>query len=132
LGSGFKTTQSEGTQNARGGMQMFVRHKIRGVSLVIIFLFFSCLALAQEKKKPEVSPKHLKTEEEFTAECKPIFEQKCIQCHTLERIKSTKKGMEWWFSCTKRMAEKPGAKISRDDLLHIFYYILREMPPPGP
>lgn len=72
---------------------MFARHKIQGLfSLVIIFLFFSCLALAQEKKKPEVSPKHLKTEEEFIAECKSIFEQKCIQCHTLEKIKLSKKG----------------------------------------
>ena len=96
----------------------------------MVFLPFN-LTFAQETKKSVPIPNHQKIEDQFASECKSIFETKCIQCHTLDKVKG-KKGDEWLLECATRMSKKPGADISRDDLLHILYYILREMPPPSP
>lgn len=102
------------------------------LGLVSLFLFPFCFVLAQESKKSEPSLKHQKIEKDFLSECESIFKNKCIQCHSLDKIKQTKKGAEWWTSCAIRMSEKPGANLTKDDLWHILYYILKEMPPPGP
>jgi hypothetical protein len=106
--------------------------KILYFCLVVAFLSPFCFALAQETKKSEPNLEHQKIEKEFLSECESIFKTKCIQCHSLERIKQTKKGAVWWTTCILRMSEKPGADLTKDDLWHILYYILRDMPPPGP
>ena len=62
---------------------------------------------------------------------KALFEKKCSQCHSLERILKTQKGDDWWRGTVKRMSDMPGADISGDDTTHIMQYILEEMPPPG-
>jgi hypothetical protein len=58
-------------------------------------------------------------EKEFLSECESIFRTRCIQCHSLDRIKQTEKGAEWWAACTIRTSEKPGADLTKDDLRHI-------------
>jgi hypothetical protein len=115
----------------KGGREMSTLRKILCVSMLLMFLLPCISTRAQEAKKAVPGPDHKKIEDQFASECKSIFETKCIQCHTLDRIKD-KKGDEWLSQCVTRMTKKPGANISRDDQLHILYYILREMPPPSP
>jgi hypothetical protein len=70
-------------------------------------------------------------EDQFTARARDLFEKKCSQCHSMEKVLAARQGMEWWVTTVKRMSEKPGSDISRDDTAHIMYYVLKEMPPPG-
>ena len=70
-------------------------------------------------------------EEKSNDQAKALFEKKCSQCHSMERILKTQKGDDWWRGTVKRMSEMPGADISSEDVGHIMFYIGKEMPPPG-
>lgn len=83
----------------------------------VLFLLVGGLVLADSSPAPN--------------QAKALFEKKCSQCHSLERILKTQKGADWWRGTVKRMSEMPGADISGDDTAHIMQYILEEMPPPG-
>ncbi len=71
-------------------------------------------------------------EEQFRAEARTLFEAKCSQCHPLDKVVAAREGTEWWSRTVQRMSEKPGSGITRHDIAHIMYYVLQEMPPPGP
>jgi len=112
----------------KGGREMSTLRKILCVSMLLMFLL-PCISIrAQEAKKTVPGPDHQKIEDQFTSECKSIFEIKCSQCHSMDKISVTKKGAEWWAACAVDMSKKPGANLSKDDLAHILYYILKEMP----
>jgi mono/diheme cytochrome c family protein len=55
-----------------------------------------------------------------------LFEQKCSQCHGLERATSRTKTKEKWAAILKQMEEKQGAGISDADAEKILDYLVTE------
>ena len=97
----------------------------------ILSLLVGGLAVADSTPAPTRATGGGAIEEKSNDQAKALFEKKCSQCHSLERILKTQKGDDWWSGTVRRMSEMPGADISGDDIAHIMHYILEEMPPPG-
>jgi len=60
-----------------------------------------------------------------------LFEKKCIKCHSLERVKNAHQTKTQMSETIKRMAKKPGADISAEDLEALDEYILTLDPDTG-
>ena len=110
---------------------MAILRGLKYVTCGILFLLVGGLALADSTPALTQATGGGAIEEKSIAQKKALFEKKCSQCHSLERILKTQKGDDWWRSTVKRMSEMPGADLSGDDTSHIMYYILKEMPLPG-
>jgi len=68
---------------------------------------------------------------------KQLFEAKCQQCHSLERVKEAHLNREQAKVVVDRMRNKPGANISKRDAESIYeylgnYFIIPPSPPVAP
>jgi len=68
---------------------------------------------------------------------KQLFETKCQQCHSLERVKEAHLSRDQAKSVVERMRQKPGANISAIEAESIFeylgdYFIIPPSPPVAP
>ena len=68
---------------------------------------------------------------------KKLFETKCQQCHSLQKIKDAHLTKENAKRTTERMSKKQGANISKDEAAKIYdylgeYYIIAPTPPVVP
>ena len=68
---------------------------------------------------------------------KQLFETKCQQCHSLERVKEAHLSRDQAKVIVERMRKKPGANISESDAESIFeylgdYFIIPPSPPVVP
>ena len=68
---------------------------------------------------------------------KKLFETKCQQCHSLQKIKDAHLTKEKAKETIERMSKKQGANISKDETAKIYdylgeYYIIAPTPPVVP
>lgn len=68
---------------------------------------------------------------------KQLFEFKCQQCHSLERVKEAHLSRDQAKSVVERMRKKPGSNISEGEAASIFeylgdYFIIPPSPPVAP
>ena len=56
-------------------------------------------------------------------EVKPLFEQKCSQCHSIERPKSLKKTGKEWEQTVMRMKNSNGAPLSDAEAKLVIEYL---------
>jgi hypothetical protein len=68
---------------------------------------------------------------------KQLFESKCQQCHSLERVKEAHLSRDQAKSVVERMRAKPGSNISASEAAFIFeylgdYFIIPPSPPVAP
>ncbi len=68
---------------------------------------------------------------------KKLFETKCQQCHSLQKIKDAHLTKEKAKGTIERMSKKQGANISKDEVGKIYnylgeYYIIAPTPPVAP
>ena len=104
----------------------------RVIALFVFLLFLSVMLtgpanLAAQSK--DLPPKDEKN--------KQLFEAKCQQCHSLERVKEAHLSMEQAKTVVERMRKKPGANISVSEAESIFeylgnYFIIPPSPPVAP
>jgi len=71
--------KERGHKIPRRGVEMTSRKKMLGFGLIVVFVLVNFLVLAQAGEKAQVSRK---IEEEFSAQCKDVFQEKCTQCHS--------------------------------------------------
>ncbi|MBI5674640.1 MAG: photosystem P840 reaction-center cytochrome c-551 [Nitrospirae bacterium] len=60
---------------------------------------------------------------EVKVDAKALFEQKCSQCHDIERPKSKKKTGKEWESIVMRMKNTNGCKITDEEAKIIIGYL---------
>ena len=102
------------------------------IALSVLSLFLSVMLtgpgiLAAQSK--DLTPKDI--------ENKQLFEAKCQQCHSLERVKEAHLDREKAKTVVDRMRKKPGANISESEAESIFnylgdYFIIPPSPPVAP
>jgi cytochrome c2 len=68
---------------------------------------------------------------------KQLFESKCQQCHSLERVKKAHLDRDKAKVVVERMRQKPGANISKGEAESIYeylgnYFIIPPSPPVAP
>jgi len=68
---------------------------------------------------------------------KQLFESKCQQCHSLERVKEAHLSRDKAKVIVERMSQKPGANISKGEAESIYeylgnYFIIPPSPPVAP
>jgi len=68
---------------------------------------------------------------------KQLFESKCQQCHSLERVKEAHLTRDKAKVVVERMSKKPGANISKGEAESIYeylgnYFIIPPSPPVAP
>ena len=90
----------------------------KGIALFVFSLFLSVILtgpgnLAAQSK--DLSPQDEKN--------KQIFETKCQQCHSLERVKEAHLDSDQAKVVVERMRKKPGANISESEAESIFSYL---------
>ena len=103
--------------------------------LIVLFVFSLFLSvmltgpvnLAAQSK--DLSPQDEKN--------KQLFEAKCQQCHSLERVKDAHLDRDKAKVVVERMRKKPGANISESEAESIFsylgdYFIIPPAPPVAP
>lgn len=101
------------------------------VSTVCTLFFLSLLILlsgttAQTKEEHSKDDPH-----------KKLFETKCQQCHSLQKVKEAHLTKEKAKETIERMSEKQGANISKDEANQIYdylgeYYLVPPAPPAAP
>ena len=101
------------------------------VSTVCTFFLLSMVVLlsgtsAQTKEEHSKDDPH-----------KKLFETKCQQCHSLQKIKDAHLTKENAKGTIERMAKKQGANISKDEAGNIYdylgeYYLIPPSPPTAP
>ena len=88
---------------------------------VVLFVFLLLVAIvlsgpanlaAQSKDLPPPDEKN-----------KQLFEAKCQQCHSLERVKEAHLSIDQAKTVVERMSKKPGANISVSEAASIFEYL---------
>ena len=67
-------------------------------------------------------------------EKKELFQSKCQQCHSLERVKEAHLSRDQAKIVVERMRKKPGANISKEEAEYIYEYLgdYFIIPPPPP
>lgn len=104
--------------------------KVIALFVFLLFLSASLIGLsnlaAQSKDLPPKDEKN-----------KQLFEAKCQQCHSLERVKEAHLDRDKAKTVVERMRKKPGANISASEAESIFgylgdYFIIPPSPPVAP
>ncbi len=92
--------------------------------LVVVFAGAGCKSQTQEEIKPKIEHPPMK-EVDAARESVSLFEQKCSQCHTLERVNESYKTMskDQMREIIERMRTKTGAQIQQDQVDAILYEI---------
>jgi cytochrome c1 len=100
---------------------------------LFVFLLFVAIVLSgpanSAAQSKGLSPKDEKN--------KQLFEAKCQQCHSLERVREAHLSRDQAQSVVKRMRAKPGSNISESEAASIFeylgdYFIIPPSPPVAP
>ena len=76
------------------------------ISFFILTLFLTSLSFAQENNKG-----------------KELFETKCNQCHSLNRVLNITKDLEGWIATTKIMAKKSMGRITDKEAKELAKYL---------
>ena len=104
----------------------------KGIALFVFSLFLSVVLIGPANlvaQSKDLSPKDEKN--------KQIFEAKCQQCHSLERVKDAHLSRDQAKTVVDRMRKKPGANISESEAESIFnylgeYFVIPPSPPVAP
>ena len=102
------------------------------IALFVFFLFLSIILIGPANlaaQSKDLSPKNENN--------KQLFEAKCQQCHSLERVKEAHLSRDKAKTVVERMRKKPGANISESEAESIFqylgdYFIIPPSPPVAP
>lgn len=95
-------------------------------------LFLLSLVIIQSGTSAQTKDDHSKNNPH-----KNLFETKCQQCHSLQKIKDAHLTKENAKGTIERMAKKQGANISKDEAGNIYdylgeYYLIPPAPPAAP
>ena len=104
----------------------------KSLALYVCFLFIGVLLVAPVKGTAQTEDSPSEVEQN-----KQLFEAKCQQCHSLERVKKAHLSREQAKVVVDRMRKKPGANISERDAESIYeylgdYFIIPPAPPVAP
>jgi len=92
-------------------------------SVSLLFLLGLVITMTQAKEDASKDDPH-----------KKLFETKCQQCHSLEKIKEAHLTKEQTRETVEKMRKKEGAKISKEEAESIYgylgsYYVVPPSPP---
>ena len=104
----------------------------KGIALFIFSIFLSVMLTGPvnlSAQSKDTSPNDEKN--------KQLFEAKCQQCHSLERVQKAHLDRDKAKVVVDRMRQKPGANISESEAESIFeylgsYFIIPPSPPVAP
>ena len=90
----------------------------KSISLFACFLFTCALLVVPAKGITQVKDSSPEVEKN-----KQLFEDKCQQCHSLDRVKEAHLSRDQAKVVVERMSKKPGANISKGDAESIYKYL---------